>query len=412
MKKIFVAILLAASAMFLHAEEGLFESKPVNKLKCWRFGLDRTGANDTKGVPNKTGEKWRTKIGGNVLSSPVKYDELIFVGSDKGFYALNAESGEVVWNIPIKNARKKNFGAKDGLNGVVSSACIADGLVFFVGTDGKIHCVDAKTGEKKWSKEPKGSHGKITECSPGVAYGLVFTQGPGGWIGLDIETGKQVWKGVFGGPKNGGFSTNGKQYFTLAKGGDYIGVMNLNTGLMEYRVMVTLSYCRATPAIVGNRVYGASVALIGTNPRFPAIAWGDFTKEDGPKLLKYIEPDLPAKDRAASFASPTVWNGKLFLGCDSGYLYTYDADKLNMIHKFKTGAPVRSSASISTQDETVYFTAYDGKMYALDTATGAKRWEHELSAPTKENTEINSCPWVEDGVVYIGTVEGDIVAIH
>ena len=218
-------------------------------------------------------------------------------------------------------------------------------------------------------------------------------------------------KGVFGGPATAGFTTDGTHYFTLAGSGDYIGVMNVNTGLKEYRIMVALSYCRATPSIVGNRVYGSSVALIGTNPRFPAVAWGEI-KEDGSELLKYIEPHLPAKDRAASFASTTVWGDKVFLGCDSGYFYTYDADSLDIVDQFETDGPIRASASVSKQDGIVYFTSYDGKMYALDCKTGKRKWEHKLAAPTKENTEINSCPWVEDGVIYIGTTEGDIVAIH
>ena len=386
------------------ASKGLFESKPVNKLRCWRFGLTRTGANNTEGVPRKTGEKWRTKIGDNVLSSPVQYDDMIYVGSDDGFFALNAESGKVKWKIAVKGKNKK-------LQGVVSSACVADGLVFFVGTDGKLYCVDALTGKVKWKKEPKGSYGKTQAASPGVAYGLVFSQAGKKSVGFDIETGKEVWKGGYFGSYTQGFTTNGKEYIALAAAGDFVPVSDLNTGLKKYRIMLALSYCRATPSIVGNRVYGASVALIGTNPRFPAVAWGEI-KEDGPQLLKFIEPHLPAKDRAASFASTTVWGGKVFLGCDSGYFYTYDADSLDVVDQFETDGPIRASASVSKQDGIVYFTSYDGKMYALDCKTGKRKWEHKLAAPTKENTEINSCPWVEDGVIYIGTTEGDIVAIH
>ena len=180
-----ITITCVASINAEGGSEGLFESKPVNKLRCWRFGLTRTGANNTEGVPRKTGEKWRTKIGGNVLSSPVQYDDMIYVGSDDGFFALNAASGKVKWKIAVEGKSKE-------LKGVVSSACIADGLVFFVGTDGKLYCVDALTGKVKWKKEPKGTWGKGQASSPGVAYGLVFSRGLKGWAGFDIETGKEV----------------------------------------------------------------------------------------------------------------------------------------------------------------------------------------------------------------------------
>ncbi len=407
MSKILVLLaMLFASTAAVQAEDDVFEAKAVESLRCWRFGLSRTGAIDTTGVPDKTGEKWRTKVGDTVLSSPVLYDGIIYVGSNKGFFALNVDTGEEVWNLPILKGTSKEY------SGVVSSACVADGFVYFVGCDGHIYSVNAKDGTVKWKVIPKKSNGKLVGFSPAVAYGLVFSVAAKGVSGFDMETGKEVYSSIkMYTPLTAGLTMNAEYMFGLNPSGDYVPIISVETGLFLRMSNITLSFCRATPALVDGKFYGASVALIGTNPRFPAVAWGEL-KKDGTSLLKYIEPHLPAKERAMSYASPTVWDGKVFLGCDSGYFYTYDAETLDIISTFKADGLIRSSASVSKQDGMVYFTSYDGNMYALDSKTGVKKWDHKISPLTKKWSEINSCPWVEDGVIYIGTSDGHVVAVH
>ncbi len=399
MKKLLVLILVASS--LIANVEAVLQSKPVNKLKCWRFGLSRSGANDTKGVPNKNGEKWRTKIGGTILSSPVLYDGIVYIGADKGFFALNANSGKEVWSIPIKNG------------GVKSSACIADGFVYFNGEDGYLYSVEAKTGKVKWKSAPKGYWGKAVPYSPGVAYGLVFSLGSGGIAGFDVETGKEVYLTSGGIVKTAGVCTDGKYFYGLSAGGTSFQVTTIETGL-PYKGFNTpaLSYCRATPALANGKAYGTSVALIGTMVAYPKLGVFDTENKKFKAVGAYIEPHKKSQDRKATFASPTIWGGKVYVGCDSGYMYSFDDKTLEPKWNFNVGSPVRASASVSKQDGILYFPAFDGKLYALDAETGTKKWEHKIADPTKNFTEINSCPWVEDGAVYIGTVDGEVVAIH
>ncbi len=399
-------------------EEGIFKSKPVNKLKCWRFGLSRTGVNNTKGVPSKTGEKWRSKIGDSLVSSPVLYEGIIYVGSDKGFFALDAETGKEIWNIPVKNLRGGTYGSKEGAKlqtGVESSACVADGVVYFTGCDSYTYAADAKTGEVKWKKTFKKQYLRPVTYSPGVAYGLVFTHAPGYLAGLDVKTGKEVWKSErFNMPKTAGITMNDSVIAGLSSAGDGCSVLNIDTGLAYDWVSQSagdVAYCRATPAIVNGKIYGTSVAVIGTAPRQPKVGiWNLNTSRGGP--FAPVEPHLAKKDRKAVFSSPTVWEGNVYSGTDSGFLYVFDDEKLKPLWNVEIGSVIRSSASISSQDGILYLTAYDGKIYAIAAKNGDRKWEHKISKPVTDFTEINSCPWVEDGVVYIGTFDGDIIAIH
>ncbi len=408
MKKILLTSILAVSMFSAHAEEVL-KSKPVAKAACWRFGLDRTGAHNTKGVPVKTGEKWRAKIGGKVISSPVLYDGIIYVGSDKGFFALEAETGKEVW-------KKTDFKAikKSDYRGVESSACIADGFVYFSAIDGFLYSLDAKTGEVRWKTVPKGMWNKAVVYSPGVAYGLVFSMGGKGLAGFDIETGKEVWKSdTFCMPPTVGVTMTDKYIVGLSSAGDGCSANYISTGLTHAKseFHTSFGYSRSTPAVVGDRIYGSTAALIGTAPRYPRVAIFNL-KIKRVEANNFVEPHKEKSDMKVVFSSTTVWGGKVFVGCDSGHLYAFDDKKLKPAWNFKTGGPVRASASVSKQDGILYIPSYDGKIYALDANTGEKKWEHKISSPTKEPSQANSCPWVEDGVVYIGTFDGDIVAIH
>ncbi len=386
-------------------EESAVHSKPVTTGACWRFGLDRTGSHNTTGVASKKGEKWRTRIGTSIVSSPVVSEEHVYIGSDEGFYAINSEDGTVIWEYAIKT---KN---KDHHDGVESSACIADGFVYFTGCDGFVYALEAQTGELRWRTVPAGLNKAPLYFSPGVAYGLVFAIGRKGFSGFDVETGKEVWKSKNQKIAHAGITIDEEYLFSFSPNGNGYTIVDIKAGLFRSNGTINLAYCRSTPAILNGKLYGTSVALIGTAPSFPKIGIIDIQTKK-PILANYIEPHKETKDMQASYASPTLWGGKVYVGSDSGYLYVFDDEKAEPLFNIKVDAPVRASASVSAQDGIVYFTSYDGKLHAADARTGMKKWEHTLSGPVKKRTEINSCPWVEDGVVYIGTIDGDIVAVH
>lgn len=66
--------------------------------------------------------------------------------------------------------------------------------------------------------------------------------------------------------------------------------------------------------------------------------------------------------------------------------------------RFEAGDAIESTAAIS--DGTVFVGSLDGKLYALDLASGRLRWTYETEA------EIKSSPSVRGGVVYFGDESG------
>jgi len=54
----------------------------------------------------------------------------------------------------------------------------------------------------------------------------------------------------------------------------------------------------------------------------------------------------------------------------------------------------------------VYFGCDDGRLYALEVAAGKELWKF------KTGDAIESSPYVADGVVYVGSNDGCLYAIH
>ena len=94
-------------------------------------------------------------------------------------------------------------------------------------------------------------------------------------------------------------------------------------------------------------------------------------------------------------SSPSVVDGKVYVGSDDNKVYCFDADTGAKIWEYTTGYPVRSSPAVV--DGKVYIGSYDTKVYCLDATTGALIWDYTTEG------YVHSSPAVVDGKVYIGS---------
>src|ERR1700760_3428590 len=126
-------------------------------------------------------------------------------------------------------------------------------------------------------------------------------------------------------------------------------------------------------------------------------------------------------------SSPAVVSGVVYVGSNDGKVYAIDAATGSMRWKFKTGARVSSSPAVA--NGMVYFGSYDGFFYAVDAATGTLRWkfanagEHRYTAthlhgslpvgeamPDPFDVYLSS-PAVWQDAVYFGSGDGNIYAL-
>jgi hypothetical protein len=103
-------------------------------------------------------------------------------------------------------------------------------------------------------------------------------------------------------------------------------------------------------------------------------------------------------------SSPAVVDGVVYAGSDDGKVYALDAATGAVRWQLQTGGAVTSSPAVTSG--AVYIGSGDGKVYALNPATGAVLWE------TQTGGAVTSSPAVTSGAVYIGSGDGKVYALN
>jgi outer membrane protein assembly factor BamB len=135
---------------------------------------------------------WEQTLGGSVSGQVAVGESLIYVGSfDKQLHALDKETGEILWEVP-------KSGTEDW---VWAAPLLGDDVVYFADKSGHIFAVDAETGSPIWDAQIEGQ----VVASPVIANGIVFIASAGqvnngdnirrgAIIALDAETGQELWQ--------------------------------------------------------------------------------------------------------------------------------------------------------------------------------------------------------------------------
>lgn len=177
-----------------------------------------------------------------------------------------------------------------------------------------------------------------------------------------------------------------------------------------------------TPAIAGDRVvFPALNRLIvyrtdgrrekdvelGRAIRSDAVGDGDFvyvgfdyTGQGRLGRVSLTEPYVPIRWELMTFgaisAAPAVFQDAVFVGSEDGNVYAVSDSRTPLWplpgNVFATGAPIL--ADVRADDTGVYVAAGDGKLYALDRATGRIRWQYF------GGRSLSSAPLVTNDRVY------------
>jgi outer membrane protein assembly factor BamB len=239
---------------------------------------------------------------------------LFFVNNNGQAFALDADTGKVIWERPVAD-----------LN--ASSPTYARGRLYVATlSPGKILALDAKTGKTVWSRSLPGR----SESSPVVVgQKVIFGCENGQLLAVSARNGKTKWTAQLAGPVKAAPAYKDGTIYVGDYGGEMSAVKARNGQVKWMASSQGLSFNRtgafySTPAVAFGRVYS------GNN--------------DG---------------RIYSFDAET---GELaWTQSTGGYVYA---------------GP--SVADTPNTPPTVYIGSFDGNLYALDAKTGAARWTQSL----------------------------------
>ena len=404
-----------------------------------------TGVYDSAGPQQLGGVKLTFKAGGAIVTSPAVAGGVVYIAAIDGhLYAIDQETGKEKWNfkssMPIRS----------------SPAVVGDSL-YFVSSAGSLVDIDINTGKPKWvfafeyerKFEAKNLHGyppaaqtipdawDMFTSSPAVANGKVyFGSGDGNVYAVDAQTGTLLWK----------FSTKDVVHSSpavvsntvyIGSWDSYLYAIDAETGLEKWsfksgedNTIHNQVGFQSSPAVVDGTVYiGCRDADV-----YAIDAATGRKKWDYPTSKSWV------------IGTPAVRDGMVYVGTsDSSRFMTLDAKSGRLRFEFKAGAYMFSSAALA--GDLAYVGDHNGRLYALDAKTGKLAWEFQTDASKKDPMKvlnpdgtlnqgafapvfgdfedmyidmyrlmsigaIVSSPVVDKGVVYFGSMDGNLYALQ
>lgn len=296
---------------------------------------------DHAGFGGRPGVEWRSDTWG-LTTSPVVADGTVYFGTGlrhEHVRAVDAATGEEEWRTGI-DGREEDVLA------------VAEGVVY-VGTD-RLHALDAESGETLWED------GRDVRAGVAVADGRVFA--PSDALdrlrAFNVETGEQLWETGRSSDRLAATAVpavhDDRVYLSSYEN---LFVLDAATGEREWRASLG-DHSRAAPTVTDELVY------VPVGGRLRALE-----TDGGEERWQY----------PVGFArsSPALVDDTLYVAgrVDDRRRSTVAAlDATDGEERWRVELPDAGPGSPVVSEETVYLGTDDGGLYALDAASGDRRW--------------------------------------
>jgi outer membrane protein assembly factor BamB len=279
----------------------------------------------------------------------------------------------------------------------MSSAVLVPGLAVVTGAT-RLLGFHPETGALLWSDVKRAAGPLAPPAIDPESSSLVFTEGNGprdsGVVAVDMKGRTQRWRFALQDLSRGGP--------TLAEGGVFVGSrdrwlysLDAQRGTLRWKKRLDGS-ANGAPAVSGGAVYAVSENGVNGHVRLYAlaVATGKSLWESSPRGV------------AIGMSSPTVADGKVFVGFGDAQVRAFDA----RTGKQLWATPVRNSfsfrASLAYSSGDVFALDAGGGVYRLDAGSGDVRWDFQFPSFASW-----SAPLVEGQFVYVGMDDGTIAGI-
>lgn len=351
---------------------GVYDSGPVKLSGIkWRFKTEGKEVSSTPAVSDgvvyfgskdynlyavevESGkEKWRFGARGTIASSPAVADGTVYFGSGDGYlYAVDVNTGAEKWRFETEAAAKefKYRGTSDAnlkvsRKGVSSSPAIAEKVVYFGSTGGKLYALDSETGQKKWEYDAQEP---IRE-SPAVYGGMVCFTGVYNFYAVDSMTGQERWR--FGLGDRTTHTTpavaDGLVYFSFAdENNGNIYAFDINTGQQRW--------------ICGKGELGTSFDFLAVDSG--TLYFGDIEGMHAVDAKSGVNK-WDYKVKGGAMSPPVIAGDTLYFGNGKNVI-ALDVVSGGKLAQFKTETKLYFS-SLAIFDEVAYVGGDNGYLYAI-----------------------------------------------
>ncbi len=379
----------------------------------WR-GPDRDGVSSETGLlkdwpAGGPRQVWVAREIGSGYSTPaVAGDRLYLLGTGEDqtefVAALQTSDGHLLWKVRL--GKIGNPDQKPNYPGVRSTPTVEQDLLYVLGSDGDLICLESASGKERWRKNLRSDFGgKPGEwaysesplldgdkliCTPGGSDATVVT--------LDKQKGNVIWKCAVPGGDDAAYSSAivvqaaGLRQYVQFIGNGLIGI-EAKTGKFLWRYPRTVSKYRAnipTPVAEGDLVYsGAAGTGGGVVKLIPA--------DGGVKAEEvYFESKLPTA------IGGVVRKGKVMFGTTGQALLCADFATGKMLWEERS----LGAASILLADDRLYLHGENGEVALVEASDAGYHEKGRFNPPDQPKRKNGmekawAYPVVANGKLYI-----------
>ena len=373
----------------------------------WR-GPERNGVSKEVGLLKEWpagGPKllWQVNDIGDGYSTPVVVGNRIYVMSNRGMEnefveALSTQDGKVIWNTRVGNVG--NPKQEPNYPKARSTPTVDGNLLYALGSDGDLACLEAASGKVRWlknlRKEFGGKPGEWAYAESPLVDGNAVVVTPGGaqatMAALNKKTGAVIWKSAIPGGDEAGYASaivvqaaGRKQYVQLLSKG-LVGV-DAKTGqfLWRYSEAAKGPAQFFTPVARGEYVYGGALGVGGGLVRL---------KTDG--------SGVAAEQVYFVRGLPNGLGGAVVVG---DHIYGTEAGKKLVAAEFATGkvkwqADSLGWGSIAAADGLLYLHGTNGEVALIEATPEGYREKGRFTPPAQPEKKTVGVPYPESAFAY------------
>ncbi|MFB3890169.1 MAG: PQQ-binding-like beta-propeller repeat protein [Candidatus Bathyarchaeia archaeon] len=399
--------------------------------KDWSmFGSNEAHSAVGSGGPIDMKLSWRFQTGGAVVSSPSIVAGKVYVGSDdKNLYCIDASSGNKIWSFATGTS-------------IRSSPAVVNGKVYTGTDDGFLYCLDANSGSQIWKASTPGQQIPIVSStyprytsSPTVVSGKVYAGGSDGKLYcLNADSGNVYWTiqttdAILSTPT---YNAGDGVYFASIDG--FVYKVNPDNGNIIWNISTPIGLETAmegTPIIGNGLVVIGSGAAKGSPAKFGRIY--AFDMSTGNLVWNYTERSTSGNMQVTwtalfvnhpnlgpvfyfndfyfldcvnatsgkllwdsyltreGFGIPTYSDGKLYVGRNAYGVYCVDAESGKKLGYFDAGSWVESTVAL--YDNKIYFGSLDWGVYCVSQSSAGTTYYGNSQTPQPSTpAPITSAP--------------------
>ena len=378
------------------------------------LGPQRNGISKESGLLKewpKEGPKlaWQAKEIGSGYSTPAVVGDRVYLLGNEGMenefvQALAAQDGKQVWRTRLGNVG--NPKQQPSFPAARSTPTVDGDLLYALGSDGDLACVERVTGKLRWQKNLRthfgGKPGTWAYSESPLIDGDTLVCTPGGAdatvVALNKKTGETLWKTALSTEDEAAYTsaivveTGGvRQYVQMLQKG--LVSLDAKTGKLLWRYEKTVSKFRAnipSPAARDNLVYSAGAGTGGGLVRLKVN--GDAVDSE----QVYFSPKLP------SGVGGAILVGDCLYGTGSQGMLCAEFATGNI----KWDDRATGAASLCYADDRIYVHSENGEVVLVEPSTEGYREKGRFNPPDqpKRNGPMEkawSYPLVANGRLYI-----------